>query len=348
MSEIPAGAMRFNSDSQKLEYWNGSAWFQIHTASPNLASSGDVTPGPRGLIGGGGFNVPTTTYRDSIEYVNISSTGDAKEFGDLNVARYYLGSAASSTRAVFNGGQYSGGTEKTMEFITISSTGIVADFGEDHANLAHNAAGCGNQTRGLFGSGFAPGPFTPKNVIEYITIASTGNANDFGDLKTQSAQRGAFSSPVRGDWSGGYYPGNPQGQIDFVNIATTGNAQSFGDLVTPQIRVGGGSNATRGVYFGGQTNPGGSKTGDINYVTIATGGDAAYFGDLTAGNEWAQMMTSSTRGIVAGGSPGPYIGTYVTMEQLNFSTQGNNVTFGDLNEGRTFGPGATSNAHGGL
>ena len=53
MSEIPAGAMRFNSDSQKLEYWNGSAWFQVHTATPNLANAGDPTPGPRGLIGGG-------------------------------------------------------------------------------------------------------------------------------------------------------------------------------------------------------------------------------------------------------------------------------------------------------
>ena len=29
--EIPLGAMRFNSDSQKLEYWNGSAWLQVHT-----------------------------------------------------------------------------------------------------------------------------------------------------------------------------------------------------------------------------------------------------------------------------------------------------------------------------
>ena len=50
MSEIPAGAMRFNSDSQKLEYWNGSAWFQVHTATPNLASAGDPTPGARGLF----------------------------------------------------------------------------------------------------------------------------------------------------------------------------------------------------------------------------------------------------------------------------------------------------------
>ena len=51
MSEIPAGAMRFNSDSQKLEYWNGSAWFQVHTATPNLATAGDPTPGARGIFG---------------------------------------------------------------------------------------------------------------------------------------------------------------------------------------------------------------------------------------------------------------------------------------------------------
>ena len=53
MSEIPAGAMRFNSDSQKLEYWNGSAWFQVHTATPDLASAGDRQPGARGIWGGG-------------------------------------------------------------------------------------------------------------------------------------------------------------------------------------------------------------------------------------------------------------------------------------------------------
>ena len=41
MSEIPSGAMRFNSDSQKLEYWNESVWFQVHTATPDLATTGD-------------------------------------------------------------------------------------------------------------------------------------------------------------------------------------------------------------------------------------------------------------------------------------------------------------------
>jgi len=69
--EIPAGAMRFNSDSQKLEYWNGSAWFQVHTATPNLATAGDRQPGARGLFGGG--YTPSATK--VIDYINISSTG---------------------------------------------------------------------------------------------------------------------------------------------------------------------------------------------------------------------------------------------------------------------------------
>ena len=53
-SEIPLGAIRFNSDSQKLEYWMGSAWMQIQTFSPNLDS------GVRGIYGTGG-DFPATT-----------------------------------------------------------------------------------------------------------------------------------------------------------------------------------------------------------------------------------------------------------------------------------------------
>ena len=62
-SEIPLGAMRFNSDSQKLEYWMGSAWMQIQTFSPNLDG------GARGVMGGGsgGGNV------NVIDYFTISS-----------------------------------------------------------------------------------------------------------------------------------------------------------------------------------------------------------------------------------------------------------------------------------
>ena len=62
-SEIPLGAMRFNSDSQKLEYWNGSAWFQIRTFSPNLDG------GVRGLWAGG--DQPTNI--NNINFLTVST-----------------------------------------------------------------------------------------------------------------------------------------------------------------------------------------------------------------------------------------------------------------------------------
>jgi hypothetical protein len=88
MSGIPAGAMRFNSDSQKLEYWNGSAWFQVHTATPNLASAGDRQPGARGVSGGGDTDV--------IDYINISSTGNAIDFGDCVTTKEHTSACSDS------------------------------------------------------------------------------------------------------------------------------------------------------------------------------------------------------------------------------------------------------------
>ena len=80
--EIPLGAMRFNSDSQKLEYWNGDIWMQVHTFSPNLDG------GARGVFGGGGKDPsagnPST---NAIDYITIPTAGNATDFGDLTEAK---------------------------------------------------------------------------------------------------------------------------------------------------------------------------------------------------------------------------------------------------------------------
>ena len=92
--EIPLGAMRFNSDSQKLEYFNGQIWLQIHTFSPNLDG------GARGCFGGGEVS-PTT---DTIDYITIPTAGDAIDFGDLTVSRRFAVGASSRNRGLFSGG----------------------------------------------------------------------------------------------------------------------------------------------------------------------------------------------------------------------------------------------------
>ena len=42
-------------------------------------------------------------------------------------------------------------------------------------------------------------------IIDFVTIASTGNATDFGDLKTaREYQDGGTSNSIRGVFAGGY------------------------------------------------------------------------------------------------------------------------------------------------
>ena len=49
-----------------------------------------------------------------------------------------------------------------------------------------------NSTRGVFASGYAsPGM---QNVIDFITIGSTGNATDFGDVTTARSTDGQSDS----------------------------------------------------------------------------------------------------------------------------------------------------------
>ena len=95
-SEIPLGAIRFNSDSSKLEYWNGSAWFQIHTFSPNLEG------GARGVFFGG---APSGQSYTKMNFITIPTQGNAGDFGDLATLHNQGAAAASSTRGIYAGGE---------------------------------------------------------------------------------------------------------------------------------------------------------------------------------------------------------------------------------------------------
>ena len=99
--EIPQGAIRFNTDSQRLEFYAQGEWWVMSTDTPNLGRSVDSTPGAR-LVFAGGIN-PSLT--DIIEYVNIASPGNAIDFGNLTTSTSEFGGCASSTRGIFMGGE---------------------------------------------------------------------------------------------------------------------------------------------------------------------------------------------------------------------------------------------------
>ena len=321
MSEIPAGAMRFNSDSQKLEYWNGSAWFQVHTATPNLGDTGDRQPGARGLFVGGRAS-------NTIEYINVSSTGNAQDFGDTTENREG-GIAASSTRGL-SAGSYPSVTN-TIDFITIASTGAAANFG-DLTEARRSFCSCSSSTRGVFTGGI-PSPTPTSNTIDYVTIASLGDAVEFGDLvNTSSNGHGMAGSPTRGLVLGG--TPSTTGAAQFITIATTGSAQIFGDLSSSQGNRGSCSNAIRALH---------SYESTIDTVIIATTGNGTDFGSLSNSNSYKTCLSDQTRGVWSGGgSPGSNLIEYVTI-----SDGGSAVDFGDLNTNKFVHLGY-SNAHGGL
>ena len=104
--------------------------------------------------------------------------------------------------------------------------------------------GCSNSTRGLFGGG------QPRSntAIDLITIASIGNAIDFGDLTLSRVFLTATSSPTRSVFAGGSNgPYSGVDNIDYITIATQGNAVDFGNLTVARGRLKGLSNAHGGL-----------------------------------------------------------------------------------------------------
>jgi len=342
------GALRYNTDSNKPELYDGNQWTELQISNVGLGTAGDTGPGARGLLQGG---MITPVNTDTIDYINISSTGNSLDFGNLSQSRNTAGACASSTRGICAGGIIDTPAPAyvdTIDYVTISSTGNSTDFG----NLAVNRrilSGCSSSTRGLFGGGYH-GPGTTYNNIDYITISSEGvNAQDFGDLTVARYGLSSFSSPIRGIWAGGYGAPSYRNTIDFVTIATLGSAQDFGDTITSSYYLAGCSNSTRGIFAEGSGPSSPSSTNTIAYVTIATTGNAMNFGDLTVVRRETSSCSSPTRGVFSGGyvSPSP-TPNYNIIDYIEILTQGNAVDFGDLVTGTRRSAAGCSNAHGGL
>ena len=118
----PVGAIRFNTDTAKLEYFDGNQYVNITTDSPE-----QNTGGTRGLFSSG----QNPSNLDSIEFITIATEGNGTDFGDITTnARDYQGSCASATRGVNAGGQ-TPSKINNIEFVTIASTGNATDFGDN-------------------------------------------------------------------------------------------------------------------------------------------------------------------------------------------------------------------------
>ena len=189
------------------------------------------------------------------------------------------------------------------------------------------------------------------NTMDYVTIATTANAQDFGDL-TEGRQYGAgVASPTRGVFGGGRNntpsSNTLKNTMEYVTIATTGHAQNFGDLSAIRYGATGFSSAVRGIFAGGYLAPG--QTTTIDYFTIATLGDASDFGDLGTANGYCASVTNSIRGAVTINDAPNYTNA---LEYITIATTGDAKDFGDSDptgSGKGHGdfPSSMSDSHGG-
>ena len=345
--------------------------FRIDKITNRDGTSGTSIAGITTFSGTSGMQLPTgpTEYRGGrgraifgsratpgaykgMDAVEIATTGNGTDFGlDIISRQENYGSCASSTRGLWAGGYDTGPNAdiNTISYLTISSGGGVSDFGSLSGHWAaysdggyYGLAGTNDSTRGLFGGGQGP-----SNLIHYVTIATTGDATYFGDLKQGRAYSlGGISNGTRGVIGGGS-GADPtiKTSLDYVTIQTTGNATHFGDMTGKRQAGTGLSNTTRGLTAGGQ-NP--SNLNTIDYFTIATLGNAVDFGDISYsgsdGVDYLGSAASATRGLLAGGQTPTKMNS---INYINISSTGNSLDFGDLLSIGRFSMGL-SDSNGGL
>jgi len=301
----------------------------------------------RGVFMGGYTTSPSNSAVSDIHYIEIQSTGNSFDFGDLaNAARWAGGASSSSTRAIYGGGS-TPGNQTHMDYITISTTSDAIDYADLSIGRGYTKS-CSNAIRGVWAGGRTGSPSVSTNTIEYVNIATTGGTGtDYGDLSTAGGRTGlhALSSSTRAVFAGGYTipSGSTINVIDYISILSGGTAVSFGNLSVSVTKYGDScSNGVRGIFAGGTTP---TNTNSIQYVTIASTGNSQDFGDLTQIREHISGTSNSIRGIFAGGVTPTYQNT---IDYVTISSTGNAQDFGDVSRVNLAYTGATSDSHGGL
>ena len=233
---------------------NGTDAGDLGAARKMIAGLGNST---RGIFAGGNEPSPVNT----IEFVTIASLGDAVNFGDLTASVNNPRGCASPTRGIINCATAPSSRSNVINFITIASAGDAQDFGDMTEAFGMSGFGLSDNTRGVIGGYYTAPSNTNVNTINFVTIATTGDATDFGDMVTGTGHGGSGCSDRTRGVIFGQYTNTPHGDaplyadgqgavnlIQMITVQTTGNAVEFGDLTANVASLG------RKYYANGNSN----------------------------------------------------------------------------------------------
>ena len=262
-------------------------------AQENTNASGGNSSTTRAVFAAG-YEYPADGQTDRLQFVIMSSSGGAVNFGNLvNGNNSAMGCASNNTRGIF----YGGNNPEYVPFlsqINLQSLGTDSNFGSTLV-AQRNAAAVASPTRAVF----AGGDTSTGNLftIQSIEFATLGTPIPFGELTDDRTGHTAASSGIRGVFAGAKAPGVVN-TMEFITIATEGNGTDFGDLSVAKRNMAGNSNSIRGTFSGGHTDSSGSgnNINVIEFITIASTGNAADFGDLVLARRCSNSGGSDAHG----------------------------------------------------
>jgi hypothetical protein len=185
-----------------------------------------------------GVNMLGTNYSNTlfpivpIEYWTTATGGSVGSFGSMTGTYGAHGSGAcfNNTRILVssgNKGQFGGGDTpvSTINYVTTATTGNSSFFGNQSrgAMYAAGQSTVASNTKGLFaGNGIPSGN---ASNIDQVTIATTGDTTNFGNLTTACASRaGGASNPITG------LIFTAESAVDKITMASNSNATSWGSI----------------------------------------------------------------------------------------------------------------------
>ena len=345
----------------------GSSGPIIAGVSTVTSTSHMVMPsGPTEMRGGRGRGVSNGSKPSTLtlQMIEIGTTGNAVDFGDMFDGGYGAGAASNSVIGVSAGG-YS--LQTSMGFFVFSSGGGQNDFGD----LSQNQwlpFGVSNNIRGVFGGAYYAvdynAPWEPNGFSEFIQFATKGDASNFG-VTVPTYGSASINSSTRGIYAGGRqrYPGrsgNGDSQYQWsapaynqnavkymrkIEMATLGEEEHFGELSFTGSYCMGVSSPTRGCIGGSISSGSAAYSNSIDFITISTQGNGTDFGGLTNARGAGASCSSSVRGVFMGGA-NPSGSTNI-IDFITIATTGNAADFGDLLSVEKWFQGC-SDVHGGL
>ena len=276
-----ASGANYPNASDTIEYFDitGASIGFTATDFGNLVETSGDTPGS-GVSNAsrGVYQVYSSTANRRLQYVTISSPGDATTFGDMVRNQSGYASWHDGTYGYFA----KNGSYNDFDYITVATEGNATQTGYtlQTSFLQYESAAAGDTTRMLIAGGETNSGNT--GTIQYVAMPVGATAQTFGSLyETRKGLAGTADDTY--SVFGGGWTSFSRNTIDYVTTQTTGNASSFGSLSTQRNTPGALTDGIKGCWVGGYRSQQSSRVDRIDYVTIAnTSGSATDFGGMTA------------------------------------------------------------------